>query len=125
MGLVQRETTGSAAVIACLIEFRVRPGAEATRDALVAELMKAVVQIDGFISKETLISRDRPGQLVTVSYWRDDAALKRWMRDPAHMRTIVAGKREVFLNYRIQLAEVVKDVSWSAPDQTSTAAPKE
>jgi len=110
-------------VIICSIEFRVRPGAEAVRDQLVADLMKAVVLVDGFISKETLVSRDRPGQFVTISVWRDEESLQRWMRDPAHMRTIGVGKRSVFLSYRIQLATVYKDLAWSAPDASAAPAP--
>jgi heme-degrading monooxygenase HmoA len=108
-------------MIICSIEFSVRPGAEALRDALVAELMKAVVLIDGFISKETLVSRDRPGQFVTVSCWKDEDALRRWMRDPAHLRTIGVGKQSVFTRYRIQLATVYKDIEWTAPDAAPSA----
>jgi heme-degrading monooxygenase HmoA len=108
-------------MIICSIEFAVRPGAEAMRDALVAELMKAVVLIDGFISKETLISRDRPGQFVTVSCWRDEDSLRLWMRDPAHLRTMAAGKQSVFTRYRIQLATVTKDIAWTAPDAQAPA----
>lgn len=105
----------SRSVIACIIEFAIRQGAEERRDQLVRELMEAVVTIDGFVSKETFTSRDNPGKLITVSYWRDAEALKAWMRHPAHARNVVVGKRSVFSHFRIQVAPVTRDIEWNMP----------
>ncbi len=100
-------------MIACIIEFGIREGAEAERDRLVADLMASVVTIDGFISKETLVSRDKPGKLVTLSYWRDEEALRVWVRHPSHVRAVLTGKRGVFSYYSIQVSAVQRDINWA------------
>lgn len=110
-------------MIACIIEFAIRPGVEERRDQLVRELMEAVVTVDGFISKETFESRDKPGKLITLSYWRDADGLRAWMKHPAHARNVVVGKRSVFSYYRIQVASVTRDIDWTMPPTAADAAP--
>lgn len=109
-------------MIACIIEFIIRPGAEGRRDQLVRELMEAVVTVDGFISKETFESRDKPGKLITLSYWRDADGLRAWMKHPAHARNVIVGKRSVFSYYRIQVASVTRDIDWTMPPTVGGAA---
>jgi heme-degrading monooxygenase HmoA len=102
-------------MIVCLIEFGVREGQLQTRDELVAELMKAVVHIDGFVSKETFTSRDKPDKLVTLSYWRDNESLDRWMNETVHKRAIALGRRQVLSYFKTQILSVDRNVEWAAP----------
>lgn len=103
-------------VIVCLIEFGVREGQLQARDELVAELMKAVVNIDGFISKETFFSKDHPGKLVTTSYWRDSDSLDRWMKETIHKRAMAQGKRFILSYFNAQILSVDHNFEWKAPD---------
>ena len=96
-------------MLICVIEFGTVPGMEERNRALVAELLVDAARIDGFLSKETFLSRDNPGKVVTLSYWRDAEALRTWMADPAHRRAIPLGRQALFTHYTIQLAEVVSD----------------
>jgi heme-degrading monooxygenase HmoA len=102
-------------MIICLIEFGVRPGMEAKNIATVQELLKEVVKIDGFISKETFDSRNEPGKLLTISYWRDEEALRNWMRNAEHRAGIKLGKSEIYSHYAIRIAEVQRENIWRAP----------
>jgi heme-degrading monooxygenase HmoA len=102
-------------MLICVIEFGTVPGMEQRNRELVTELLVEAAKIDGFISKETFNSRDNPGKVVTLSYWRDAEALRLWMRDAEHRRAIPLGKKELFTHYVIQIAEVLSDKSWARP----------
>jgi len=102
-------------MIACIIEFRVRPGMEARHQEVLLPLLDKIDGEDGFIAKETYEHIRNRGELLTVSWWRDRAALDAWMRDRDHQVAIRAGKSEIFSEYRIRLAEVTDDKRWSAP----------
>lgn len=101
-------------MIACIIEFGVKPGMEARHQELVAGLMPEAEAFDGFISKETFDSRNTPGKLITVSYWRDAERLEAWMRHAPHVATIREGKARVLSHYSILVAEVTRDLKWRA-----------
>jgi heme-degrading monooxygenase HmoA len=106
-------------MLACIIEFGICEGREKQRDALVAALMKAVVDVDGFVSKETYACRDVPGKLITLSYWRDAESLQRWVRHPTHVHTVTIGKRDVFTYYNIEVSEVTRTINWQRPPDDS------
>ncbi len=95
-------------MIACIIEFGVRPGQEAEHQRLLALLLAKVSTIDGFISKEAFQSRSDPAKVITISMWRDADALARWNADPEHIEAMTAG-RTIFSHYRIQISEVQRE----------------
>ena len=101
-------------MIVCIIEFGVRVGLETQHQRIVSELLDEVAKIDGFISKETFDSRNVPGKIITISYWRDELSLQRWMTNAVHRRAIPIGKRELFTHYTIQIAEVKRDNQWAS-----------
>lgn len=102
-------------MLVCIIEFGVREGSEEQRASLLAGLMKVIVEMDGFISKETFSSRDNPGKLITLSYWRDEASLAAWVADRQHVKAVSIGKRSVFSHYNIEISEVSRTIKWEAP----------
>lgn len=103
-------------MLVALIEFHIRPGRE-DRYAEVAQSLHEHVQgIDGFISVERFESRTNEGKLLSISYWRDAEALKRWRTDALHREGMVIGKNEVFQDYRITIAEVTRDYDFTAKD---------
>ncbi|MCW5774372.1 MAG: antibiotic biosynthesis monooxygenase [Rhodospirillaceae bacterium] len=97
-----------------IIEFHIRPGADALYAQWAEKLHAKVHEIDGFISVERFESRTRPGTWLSVSYWRDAAALAAWRRDAEHLRGMAAGKRDIFADYRIVVATVDRDYSFAA-----------
>ena len=98
----------------CVIEFGTRPGMEERTRALLAELLVEAAKVDGFVSKESFLSKDQPDKTISISYWRDDAALKTWMANAEHRRAIQIGNRELFSHYTIQIAQVVRGKTWEA-----------
>ncbi len=92
-----------------IIEFRIRPGLEGRYDEVAARLHAQIQTIEGFISVERFESRTHEGKLLSVSYWEDEAALKRWRDDGDHQAGMKIGREEVFQDYRIIVAEVQRD----------------
>ena len=65
--------------------------------------------MDGFISVERFESLTTPGKLLSVSFFEDEAALDRWRRLPEHRRAQVAGRGSLFRDYRLRVAQVLRD----------------
>ena len=91
--------------------FEVFPKSE-KRDAYLAMAadMKALVsEIDGFISVERFESLTTPGKLLSLSIWRDEAALEEWRRLSGHRAAQKAGREVMFDDYRLRVASVIRD----------------
>ncbi len=102
-------------MIVAIIEFHIRPGAEDLYGEWATKLHAQVHHIDGFISVERFESRTRPGTWLSLSYWRDAESLAAWRRDPEHVKGMAAGKRDIFADYRIVVAEIERDYSFARP----------
>ena len=74
-----------------------------------AALRPLLAQIDGFISIERFQSLSEPGKLLSLSFWRDEAAVARWRNKEAHRRTQQFGRSTAFADYRLRVAAVVRD----------------
>ncbi|MEI4487268.1 antibiotic biosynthesis monooxygenase [Frigidibacter sp. MR17.14] len=93
------------------IIFEVRP-AEGRRDqylALAARLREELVTIDGFLSVERFQSLTDPDKMLSLSFWRDEAAVEDWRRREAHRAAQAAGRAGVFADYRLRVAAVIRD----------------
>ncbi|MGA3400519.1 MAG: antibiotic biosynthesis monooxygenase family protein [Acetobacteraceae bacterium] len=101
-------------MIACIIEFAVKPGRDDDRKRLLTELFVELEGVSGFLSKETFEDVERPGRRITISYWTDADALRGWMRNAAHVRAIGLGKREIFSHYNIKIATIERETDWIA-----------
>jgi heme-degrading monooxygenase HmoA len=91
--------------------FEVHP-AEGQRDAYLdhaARLRSELDEIDGFISVERFQSLTDPGKIVSLSFFRDEAAVTRWRNHTRHRATQAAGRGGIFEDYRLRIAEVVRD----------------
>jgi heme-degrading monooxygenase HmoA len=76
---------------------------------LAAELREELVKIDGFLSVERFSSIYEEGKLLSLSFWRDMEAVAAWRRNLEHRKAQARGRREVFRDYRLRVAEVVRD----------------
>ena len=64
---------------------------------------------DGFISIERFESLAQPGKLLSLSFWRDEGAVAQWRQQESHRRAQAAGRAGVFDDYRLRVAEVLRD----------------
>ena len=68
-------------------------------------------EIDGFISIERFESLAEPGKVLSLSFWRDEAAVAAWRNLEAHRAVQAAGRAGIFTGYRLRVAEVSRDYS--------------
>ncbi|SDZ97729.1 antibiotic biosynthesis monooxygenase family protein [Rubrimonas cliftonensis] len=76
---------------------------------MAATMREHLKDIDGFISVERFESLTEPGKLLSVSFWRDEAALDSWRRLGAHRKAQAAGRGDMFADYRLRVAGVIRD----------------
>jgi heme-degrading monooxygenase HmoA len=96
-------------VIAVLFEAWVEPGRASEYLDLAAELRPLLDGLDGFVSIERFQSLSDPNKLLSLSFWRDEAAVAAWRRLEAHRRAQAKGRAEIFRDYRLRIASVVRD----------------
>ncbi|HYD59899.1 MAG TPA: antibiotic biosynthesis monooxygenase [Noviherbaspirillum sp.] len=74
---------------------------------IAASLRPKLDLIDGFISIERFRSLTHPGWILSLSLWRDEAALVQWRRDGEHHAAQAEGRQSVFDDYRIRVIRMV------------------
>ena len=79
-------------MIAVIFEVDVPADAKGEYLDWAAELRPLLSEIDGFLSIERFQSLTTPGRLLSLSFWRDEAAVARWRALPEHRRAQVAGR---------------------------------
>src|SRR5262249_33938055 len=77
--------------------------------SIAASLREELERIDGFISVERFQSITDPGKMLSLSFWRDEEAVKTWRNQGHHRESQAAGRAGVFADYRLRLASVVRD----------------
>jgi heme-degrading monooxygenase HmoA len=91
--------------------FEVWP-AEGKRDAylaLAASLKEELATVDGFISVERFESLTEPGKLLSLSVWRDEAAVVDWRERERHKAAQAKGRGGMFRDYRLRVTGVIRD----------------
>lgn len=76
---------------------------------LAAELREELMQLDGFLTVERFQSLSDPGKLLSLSVFRDEAAVARWRNAAHHRATQSKGRSGIFSDYRLRVAHVVRD----------------
>ncbi|MEC9244783.1 antibiotic biosynthesis monooxygenase [Nitratireductor rhodophyticola] len=91
--------------------FEVQP-AEGRRDAylgIAADLRPLLDGIDGFISIERFQSLNDESRILSLSFWRDEEAVKAWRNTEEHRQAQRAGRGGIFAGYRLRIAHVLRD----------------
>jgi heme-degrading monooxygenase HmoA len=102
-------------MIAVLFEVEPKLNRDADYFDIAAELLPSVEKIDGFISIERFASVAQPGRFLSLSFWRDEAAIQEWRKFSSHKQAQDRGKDELFASYRIRVANVIRDYGFTAP----------
>lgn len=114
-------------MMAVIFEVVPRVDQEANYLDIAAALRPQLEQIDGFLSVERFRSLAEPGKLLSLSFWRDEAAVQRWREVEAHRFAQDRGRTQVFADYRLSVAQVVRqygmDERAQAPSRGEPQAP--
>src|SRR5439155_12038119 len=91
--------------------FEVNPKPDAWDSYLgYARLLRPELErIPGFIDNERFSSMRRPGWLLSLSIWQDEAAVIRWRSHPGHHEIQQRGREEVFRDYHLRVGEIIRD----------------
>jgi heme-degrading monooxygenase HmoA len=98
---------------AVIFEVEPKPGRERDYLEIAASLRPELEKIDGFISVERFESLTKKGKLVSLSFWRDEAAVRRWREHLGHRAAQAKGRGEIFADYRISVAKVERQYGMS------------
>lgn len=91
-----------------VFEVMMKEGREQEYFDIAARLRAELEEIDGFVSVERFQSLATPGKYVSVSFWRDEAAVRAWRAHAEHRIAQEYGKEEIFSDFRISVAEVAR-----------------
>lgn len=99
--------------------FEVVPHAGRRQDYLdaAARLRPLLEQMDGFLSIERFESLSQPGKVLSLSFWRDEEAVKGWRNCEMHRSVQAEGRAGIFEDYRLRVAAVLRDYGLNERDQ--------
>ena len=96
-------------MIAVIFEVIPAEGRQQEYLDIAAALRPEVEKLDGFISIERFASLTHEGKILSLSIWRDEEAVKQWRRLESHRRAQARGRKELFADYRLRVAAVIRD----------------
>jgi heme-degrading monooxygenase HmoA len=94
---------------AVIFQVEPKPGRDKEYLDIAATLRSELDRIDGFISVERFESVYNPGKYVSISFWRDEAAILAWRAHVGHQHAQRKGRGEVFADYRLSVVQVMRD----------------
>lgn len=107
-------------MIAVIFEVEPAEGAMARYLDIAAGLKPELETIDGFISVERFESLGQKGKLLSLSFWRDEAAVIAWRNHVLHREAQQAGRGGVLAGYRLRVASVIRDYGLDQRDEAPT-----
>jgi heme-degrading monooxygenase HmoA len=90
---------------------------------LAAALRPELEKIDGFISIERFSSLTTEGKILSLSFWRDEDAIRAWRTHARHRSAQAKGRATIFEDYRLRVAGVVRDYGMTDRAQAPQALP--
>jgi len=96
-------------MIAVIFEFEPDPDRKQDYLDLAAALRPELEKIDGFLSIERFQSLTDPNRMLSLSFFRDEAAIAAWRNIEAHRTAQAKGRAGIFRTYRLRVASVTRD----------------
>ena len=96
-------------MIAVIFEVMPKDGKRQNYLDMAATLRPHLMEMEGFISVERFQSLTDPSKMLSISFFEDEAALERWRNVTAHRKGQAAGRHDMFDDYRIRVAHVLRD----------------
>lgn len=112
-------------MIAVIFEVEPAKGRKGDYLDIAAEMRPLAEEIDGFISVERFQSLTHPHKMLSLSLFRDEAAVEQWRALSAHRAAQAKGRGGIFDGYRLRVAQVIRDYGMTdraqAPKDSRTA----
>ncbi len=96
-------------MIAVIFEVVPAPGRKQEYLDVAAQLRPDLEKLDGFISIERFASLENEDKILSLSFWRDEDAVRRWRNFAGHREAQARGRSGVFAEYRLRVAGVIRD----------------
>jgi len=96
-------------MIAIIFEVKVAAGNGDEYLSIAENIRPLLEEIDGFISVERFQSLVDPQKLLSLSFFRDEAAVMRWRKVMEHREAQQRGRNGIFKDYRLRVAAVMRD----------------
>jgi len=102
-----------------VVVFRSRLSAEAGADysEMAAEMLALAREMPGFVEFKSFKSED--GERVSLVYWQDQETMAAWRSHPRHRIAQASGRAKWYSEYRIEVAEVVRENRFEAAGGTA------
>lgn len=84
---------------------------------IAASLKSELDSSPGFISVERFQSTAEPGKYLSLSFWRDEAAVQAWRNRSAHRNSQDRGRQTILADYRLRVANVLRDYGMTEREQ--------
>lgn len=109
-------------MIAVIFEVQPAEGRKEQYLDIAAGLRPILEQVDGFISVERFQSLTDPKKILSLSFFRDEEAIRQWRNLSAHRSAQAKGRAGIFDGYRLRIAGVIRDYGMDnraeAPDDS-------
>ena len=96
-------------MIAVIFELTPAPGRKQEYLDLAAALKPEPERTDGFVSIERFESISNPGHFVSLSFWRDEEAVRQWRNLAGHREAQAKGRGGIFSRYPLRVASGLRD----------------
>lgn len=96
-------------MIAVIFEVIPNEGKKEEYLDIAAKLRPELDHIEGFISIERFQSISNPDKVLSLSFWKDEESIQQWRNLEMHRHAQAKGRNEVFKDYHLRIATVVRD----------------
>lgn len=96
-------------MLAVIFEAEAKPGQQQDYLDIAAELHSLLDGQQGFIAIERFQSLKNPRKVLSLSFWQDEASIAAWRQQDAHRHAQAAGRAQIFSDYRLRIASVLRD----------------
>ncbi len=96
-------------MIAIIFEVFPASGRKAEYLDIAAKIRPDLEQVEGFISVERFQSLTDPDKILSISFFENEDAVRRWRETADHRAAQAAGRGGVFSDYRLRVAHVLRD----------------
>lgn len=105
-------------MIAVIFEVVPNEGKKEEYLDIAASLRPELDHIEGFISIERFQSFSNPDKVLSLSFWKNEESIQQWRNLEMHRHAQKKGRNEVFKDYHLRIATVVRDYGMFDREET-------